>query len=136
MEHTGLFIGALVTVYLLPGPDMLLILHADHEQNASTSTVRLCGSSGTNPFAAIAAGVGGMDATMIQDGRSRYAYAVRLRLPALFASNGAKLQQTMCACDFGISTNLNFVRHQKEHFLIFDAFSLADEPCCFAQQTR
>ena len=35
----------------------LLILHADHEQNASTSTVRLCASSGTNPFAAIAAGV-------------------------------------------------------------------------------
>jgi citrate synthase len=33
------------------------VLHADHEQNASTSTVRLCGSSGTNPFAAIAAGV-------------------------------------------------------------------------------
>lgn len=37
--------------------DRILILHADHEQNASTSTVRLCGSSGTNPFAAIAAGV-------------------------------------------------------------------------------
>lgn len=37
--------------------DRILTLHADHEQNASTSTVRLCGSSGTNPFAAIAAGV-------------------------------------------------------------------------------
>ena len=37
--------------------ETLFILHADHEQNASTSTVRLCGSSGTNPFAAIAAGV-------------------------------------------------------------------------------
>ena len=37
--------------------DRFFILHADHEQNASTSTVRLCGSSGTNPFAAIAAGV-------------------------------------------------------------------------------
>jgi len=37
--------------------DRIFILHADHEQNASTSTVRLCGSSGTNPFAAIAAGV-------------------------------------------------------------------------------
>ena len=36
--------------------DRIFILHADHEQNASTSTVRLCGSSGTNPFAAIAAG--------------------------------------------------------------------------------
>ncbi|RLK47039.1 citrate synthase [Alkalispirillum mobile] len=36
--------------------DQLLILHADHEQNASTSTVRLAGSTGTNPFAAIAAG--------------------------------------------------------------------------------
>ncbi|QKO21031.1 citrate synthase [Rhodoferax sp. BAB1] len=37
--------------------DRIFVLHADHEQNASTSTVRLCGSSGTNPFAAIAAGV-------------------------------------------------------------------------------
>ncbi len=37
--------------------DRIFILHADHEQNASTSTVRLCGSSGTNPFAAISAGV-------------------------------------------------------------------------------
>ncbi len=37
--------------------DKLFILHADHEQNASTSTVRLAGSSGANPFACIAAGV-------------------------------------------------------------------------------
>jgi citrate synthase len=37
--------------------DRIFILHADHEQNASTSTVRLCASSGTNPFAAIAAGI-------------------------------------------------------------------------------
>jgi len=37
--------------------DLLFILHADHEQNASTSTVRLAGSSGTDPYAAIAAGV-------------------------------------------------------------------------------
>lgn len=37
--------------------DKIFILHADHEQNASTSTVRLCGSSGTSPFAAIASGV-------------------------------------------------------------------------------
>jgi citrate synthase len=37
--------------------DRIFILHADHEQNASTSTVRLAGSSGTNPFAAVAAGV-------------------------------------------------------------------------------
>ena len=37
--------------------DRIFILHADHEQNASTSTVRLCASSGTSPFAAIAAGV-------------------------------------------------------------------------------
>ncbi len=36
--------------------DVLFTLHADHEQNASTSTVRLAGSSGTNPFGAIAAG--------------------------------------------------------------------------------
>jgi citrate synthase len=37
--------------------DRLFILHADHEQNASTSTVRLAGSSGANPFACIAAGI-------------------------------------------------------------------------------
>ena len=37
--------------------DLLLILHADHEQNCSTSTVRLAGSSGTNPYSAIAAGI-------------------------------------------------------------------------------
>jgi citrate synthase len=37
--------------------DLLLILHADHEQNASTSTVRLAGSTGTNPYAAISSGV-------------------------------------------------------------------------------
>jgi citrate synthase len=37
--------------------DLLMILHADHEQNASTSTVRLAGSSGANPFACIAAGI-------------------------------------------------------------------------------
>ena len=35
----------------------ILILHADHEQNASTSTVRLSGSSGANPFACLAAGI-------------------------------------------------------------------------------
>ncbi len=42
---------------LVRAMDRIFILHADHEQNASTSTVRLCASSGTNPFAAIAAGV-------------------------------------------------------------------------------
>jgi len=42
---------------LIKAMDRLLILHADHEQNASTSTVRLAGSSGANPFACIAAGI-------------------------------------------------------------------------------
>jgi len=37
--------------------DVILILHADHEQNASTSTVRMASSSGANPFACIAAGI-------------------------------------------------------------------------------
>ena len=37
--------------------DLLFILHADHEQNCSTSTVRLAGSSGTNPYSAVAAGI-------------------------------------------------------------------------------
>ena len=37
--------------------DLLLILHADHEQNASTSTVRLVGSTGANPYASVASGV-------------------------------------------------------------------------------
>ncbi|MBF0125057.1 MAG: citrate (Si)-synthase [Magnetococcales bacterium] len=40
--------------------EQVLILHADHEQNASTSTVRLAGSSGANPFAAISAGIGAL----------------------------------------------------------------------------
>ena len=42
---------------IIKAMDEILILHADHEQNASTSTVRLAGSSGANPFACIAAGV-------------------------------------------------------------------------------
>ena len=42
---------------LVKALDRIFILHADHEQNASTSTVRLCGSSGPNPFAAISAGI-------------------------------------------------------------------------------
>ena len=46
-----------VNEVLVRALDRIFILHADHEQNASTSTVRLCGSSGTNPYAAIAAGV-------------------------------------------------------------------------------
>ncbi|PIE46258.1 MAG: citrate (Si)-synthase [Gammaproteobacteria bacterium] len=37
--------------------DVLFVLHADHEQNASTSTVRLCGSTGTNPYSAVASGI-------------------------------------------------------------------------------
>jgi len=40
--------------------DLILILHADHEQNASTSTVRLAGSSEANPFAAASAGIGAL----------------------------------------------------------------------------
>ncbi len=46
-----------VSKVLAKAMDRIFLLHADHEQNASTSTVRLSGSSGTNPFAAIAAGV-------------------------------------------------------------------------------
>jgi citrate synthase len=46
-----------VTPTLSKAIDRLFILHADHEQNASTSTVRLAGSSGTNPFVAISAGI-------------------------------------------------------------------------------
>lgn len=40
--------------------DRIFILHADHEQNASTSTVRLAGSTGANPFACISAGIGAL----------------------------------------------------------------------------
>jgi len=46
-----------VSPVLARAMDQILILHADHEQNASTSTVRLAGSSGANPFACIAAGI-------------------------------------------------------------------------------
>jgi citrate synthase len=51
---------------MLPNPilakalDKILILHADHEQNASTSTVRLAGSTGANPYACISAGIGAL----------------------------------------------------------------------------
>lgn len=46
-----------VNPVLAKAMDRIFILHADHEQNASTSTVRIAGSSGANPFACIAAGV-------------------------------------------------------------------------------
>jgi len=46
-----------VNKVLADAMDKIFILHADHEQNASTSTVRLAGSSGANPFACIAAGI-------------------------------------------------------------------------------
>jgi citrate synthase len=46
-----------VSDVLVRALDRIFILHADHEQNASTSTVRLAGSSGANPFACIAAGI-------------------------------------------------------------------------------
>jgi citrate synthase len=46
-----------VNQVLVRALDRILILHADHEQNASTSTVRLAGSSGANPFACIASGI-------------------------------------------------------------------------------
>ncbi|HIA21827.1 MAG TPA: citrate (Si)-synthase [Alphaproteobacteria bacterium] len=46
-----------ISPVLVRAIDRLFILHADHEQNASTSTVRLAGSSGANPFACIAAGI-------------------------------------------------------------------------------
>ncbi|MGC6511363.1 MAG: citrate synthase [Parvibaculales bacterium] len=46
-----------VNPVLAEAMDKIFILHADHEQNASTSTVRLAGSSGANPFACIAAGI-------------------------------------------------------------------------------
>ncbi len=54
---------AVPTEPYLPNPvavramELMLILHADHEQNASTSTVRLAGSSGANPFACVAGGI-------------------------------------------------------------------------------
>ena len=46
-----------VSPVLARAMDRIFILHADHEQNASTSTVRLAGSTGANPFACIAAGI-------------------------------------------------------------------------------
>ncbi len=46
-----------VSPALIRAMDRILILHADHEQNASTSTVRLAGSSGANPYACISAGI-------------------------------------------------------------------------------
>jgi citrate synthase len=65
-SYTGNFMRMMFTVpsedyklnnVLVRALDRIFILHADHEQNASTSTVRLAGSSGANPFACIAAGI-------------------------------------------------------------------------------
>jgi len=57
LSYAGNFLRMMFSPVLERAMDRIFILHAEHEQNASTSTVRLCGSSGTNPFAAIAAGV-------------------------------------------------------------------------------
>ncbi|MEP0201911.1 MAG: citrate synthase [Halioglobus sp.] len=48
---------SVISPVLAKAMDRIFLLHADHEQNASTSTVRLAGSSGANPFACIAAGI-------------------------------------------------------------------------------
>jgi citrate synthase len=66
LSYTGNFMQMMFAVpsepykpnpVLVRALDRILILHADHEQNASTSTVRLAGSSGANPFACIASGI-------------------------------------------------------------------------------
>ena len=66
LSYAGNFLNMMFSVptedyYISPAVekamDRIFILHADHEQNASTSTVRLAGSSGANPYACIAAGV-------------------------------------------------------------------------------
>ena len=49
-----------ISPVMVKAMDLILMLHADHEQNASTSTVRLAGSSKANPFAAISAGIGAL----------------------------------------------------------------------------
>lgn len=49
--------GYMVNPVIAHAMDRIFMLHADHEQNASTSTVRLAGSTGTNPYSAIAAGI-------------------------------------------------------------------------------
>ena len=66
LSYTGNFLAMMFGVPTAPyepdpvfvrALDLILILHADHEQNASTSTVRLSGSSEANPFAAVSAGI-------------------------------------------------------------------------------
>jgi citrate synthase len=66
LSYAGNFLNMMFSVPAAPyevsptlerAMDLIFILHADHEQNASTSTVRLAGSSGANPFACIAAGI-------------------------------------------------------------------------------
>ncbi|MCB2015555.1 MAG: citrate synthase [Sphingobium sp.] len=66
LSYTGNFLNMTFSVpaeeyhldpVIVDAMDKIFILHADHEQNASTSTVRLAGSSGANPFACIAAGI-------------------------------------------------------------------------------
>ena len=57
LSYTGNFLRMTFHPAIERAMDRIFILHADHEQNASTSTVRLAGSSGANPFACIAAGI-------------------------------------------------------------------------------
>ena len=81
--------------------DLLFILHADHEQNASTSTVRLAGSTGANPYAAISAGVSalwGPGARRRERGRARHAGRHRLGGEHRQVS-GAGQGQDRAACD-------------------------------------
>ncbi len=53
-------LGETADAVVVDAMERILVLHADHEQNASTSTVRLAGSTGTNPYAAISAGIGAL----------------------------------------------------------------------------
>src|SRR5690606_40366234 len=50
-------LSSVLFVVIARAMDRIFLLHADHEQNASTSTVRLAGSTGANPFACIASGI-------------------------------------------------------------------------------
>jgi citrate synthase len=75
--------------------DKIFILHADHEQNASTSTVRLAGSSGANPFACVAAGI----ATVVGPGawrcqRGRAQHAARNRHAPIASPSSSRVRRT------------------------------------------
>ena len=76
--------------------DLMLLLHADHEQNCSTSTVRLVGSAETNLFASIAAGMCALWGPLHARLNPRLGNAVVKSAPLFFPENLSVKRQSLC----------------------------------------